>query len=574
MRLLKAVGFELVDFAPDAIPKHAILSHTWGEGEVLFADIQDLSFKRKKAYNKVQRACVQAQRDGFEYIWIDTCCIDKSSSADLSEAINSMYKWYEDADVCYAYLSDVHTTTDVDIGPARWFTRGWTLQELLAPTNLIFFASDWTKIGEKTTLTKSLSKITTIDEDILAGLKPFDTVSVARRMSWAAPRKWTRPEDTAYGLMGLFSVAMPMLYGEGGERAFLRLQEEIMKQSDDQSIFAWFDDEASEDSYHGLLAKSPHKFIRSGQFIPYRGWEPRPPYLMTNRGLQIDMFLSSGAGNLFVGCLNCPVPSKYEDSTFVGLYLKKIAESDNQYARVNVGLMKEMNPLIMIPLTKMQRIYVPQSFPTQRPEGLYPPRMFLLRKNLIPVGEIYPVVNILSLGGNKKYRAPENTDTSFQKWIGYGRTTSFIVPSEGLKLAVALVLKRNDGEWLAILLGSIDGTRIGFDAVVPPEVHSDVDLWNMLRTNFQPKELGSTIVLQHHHVCITFEYRILDRCKWFLIDMKIELLRMEPKSATMLRGATAPGKFSSDTEKEESKAVQSKRHWWKGRAKGSIHQEE
>lgn len=168
-------------------------------------------------------------------------------------------------------------------------TRGWTLQELLAPSEIVFFSRDWVEIGKKSTLCGILSKITRIDEKILMHVKPLESASIAKRMSWAAHRKTTRSEDIAYCLMGIFSVNMPMLYGEGGERAFLRLQEEIMKHSDDQSIFAWVDREAPSDSLHGLLATSPSKFAGCHTIFPYDNWDPRPPYSMTNRGLRIDL---------------------------------------------------------------------------------------------------------------------------------------------------------------------------------------------------------------------------------------------------------------------------------------------
>ena len=563
MRLIDTRSIELVEFAPNEIPNHAILSHTWGDEEVLFADIRNRSFKHKKGYPKLQQACAQAKRNGYEYIWVDTCCIDKSSSADLSEAINSMYRWYENADVCYAYLSDVATATDKDIENARWFTRGWTLQELLAPANLIFFASDWTKLGEKTALTKSLSNVTNIDEDILANSKRFDTASVAKRMSWAARRNTTRPEDAAYCLMGLFSVNMPMLYGEGGERAFLRLQEEIMKQSDDHSLFAWFDKEAPDDSYYGLLAKSPSQFAGSSHFLPYRGREPKPPYQMTNRGLQIDLYISWVAHDLFLAFLDCLVPPTFKDSTFVGLYLKKIAESDDQYARVKVRVMKEMTFR-----TNMKRIYVPQFFSTQLLDGIYPQRIFHLRKSLSPVGEVYPIVDILSLASNEREPPPGipvAVVTEFHKWIGYGRRTRFAVPKSGCKLVAAIVLKRNNGELLAILLGSIDSIRVGFDALLPPEGYSNEDLWELLSTNFNPKESGSTITLEYQSVSIFFEPQVYERRKYFLVDMKIELQPRKAKSATMSGAATTSGEVGLDKEKMETKALQNKRHWWKGR---------
>lgn len=248
--------------------QYAISSHTWGElkDEVLFADLINtcdseirqnfryisvdltqepgLSLKSKLAWNKIETSLDQARRDGLQWLWADTLCIDKGSSAEFSEAINSMYTWYTEAAICHAYLADVSSSDPPELRRDkfynnRWFTRGWTLQELLAPKQLIFYSTDQISLGNKRSLAEPLSGITGIDAAILRGERRLETASVAKRMSWAAQRKTSRPEDQAYSLMGLFNVNMPMLHGEGGEKAFLRLQEEIMKLSDDQSIFAW-----------------------------------------------------------------------------------------------------------------------------------------------------------------------------------------------------------------------------------------------------------------------------------------------------------------------------------------------
>ncbi len=205
-------------------------------------------------YQKLLGCCNKSRREGFRYTWIDTCCIDKSSSAELSEAINSMFSWYSKAQVCYAYLSDVDGLGSDNPGQpsssfwqSRWFRRGWTLQELLAPLEVVFFNKDWVEIGTKTTLASVISSITRIapralDRPLCGSERvphPCHRHSVAEKMSWAAFRETTREEDRAYSLLGLFDVNMPLLYGEGGEKAFARLQQEIMKQSSDDSILAW-----------------------------------------------------------------------------------------------------------------------------------------------------------------------------------------------------------------------------------------------------------------------------------------------------------------------------------------------
>ncbi|RYP47961.1 hypothetical protein DL768_006058 [Monosporascus sp. mg162] len=273
MRLLNVRTLEFEEFIDGVgidVPLYAILSHTWGEMEVSFADHVGQQSWSKKGYEKIRGCCMLAESEGFQYAWMDTCCIDKSSSAELSEAINSMFKWYEGAAVCYAYLSDVDSSEDPTAGESsfsrsRWFMRGWTLQELLAPGELVFLGSNWMEIGTKKSLCATVSRITGISQKVLSE-GSWATYSVAQKMSWASGRHTTRLEDEAYCLMGLFNVNMPLLYGEG-RKAFYRLQQEIFKQSDDQSIFAWSypKDRYSHLQMSGLMAPSPEYFKDAGR---------------------------------------------------------------------------------------------------------------------------------------------------------------------------------------------------------------------------------------------------------------------------------------------------------------------
>lgn len=303
MRLLHTEELRWVETA-EIVPPYAILSHRWlanPSEEVSFQDLQrrpevppskgshsnhavcdfiQLSasiftdrfkehnihpdVRRKEGFMKLKGVCDQAWQDGLSHIWVDTCCIDKSSSAELSEAINSMYAWYKNSAVCYVYLHDVDHDIDQDalisaLSRADWFKRGWTLQELLAPDNVYFFAKNWSRIGSKATWASTLHKITHIREKILLGI-PCDP-SIAERMSWAVGRKTEKIEDRAYSLMGLFGIHMPIIYGEG-EKAFRRLQLEIMKSSDDQTIFAWLDsmDFPHPSRMRGSLASAPDFF--------------------------------------------------------------------------------------------------------------------------------------------------------------------------------------------------------------------------------------------------------------------------------------------------------------------------
>jgi len=216
-------------------PPYAILSHTWGADneEVTFRDLIDGTGTEKEGYHKLKFCGQQAARHGLEYYWIDTCCIDKASSAELSEAINSMFRWYRDSSRCYVYLTDVSMATDDNLTQwksalekSKWFTRGWTLQELIAPTKVELYSHEGTLLGDKFSLLQTLHEVTGVARDALKG-GPLALFSVEERLSWAAKRTTKREEDAAYSLLGLFDVHMSLIYGEGREKALKRLLREI-----------------------------------------------------------------------------------------------------------------------------------------------------------------------------------------------------------------------------------------------------------------------------------------------------------------------------------------------------------
>jgi len=312
----------VLEFGDDEVERYAILSHRWVEGkEVDYREMVKLAkmpleerhkIRQRDGYQKILQSCEQARNDGYEWLWVDTCCIDKRSSAELSEAINSMYRWYENAKVCYAYLHDVSgssfpTASDWERyakfnGWPEWFSRGWTLQELIAPSNVQFFNKDWRRIGDKKTLAPTLEAITRIQERILIHGLHGNRPCVAQIMSWAANRTTTRVEDRAYSLMGLLDVNMPMLYGEG-KKAFHRLQLEIIRASNDQSIFAW---DSRKKQPGSILADDPSdfrgcsemelmghdQFIQSLKYVPEGDIEDRlGTFPITNRGIHIWMLL-------------------------------------------------------------------------------------------------------------------------------------------------------------------------------------------------------------------------------------------------------------------------------------------
>jgi len=264
--------------------------------------MMDGTGKNKLGFNKIRSCGEQARQDGLRFFWVDTCCIDKSSSAELQEAINSMFRWYRNAEICYVFLADLPSGSTY-IGSCRWFTRGWTLQELLAPDRLEFYDMAWRYLGNKFDFIDEISTTTEIPEGVLRGGLSLLDCSVAMRMSWNASRETTRVEDMAYCLFGIFNVNMPLMYGEG-DNAFRRLQEEIVKQSSDLTIFAWLptpeqlelcahhDDEV----FLSPFAPSPAAFIHTSHVLSMHRFVE---FSVTNKGVY-----SSGDINLL--CLRTP----------------------------------------------------------------------------------------------------------------------------------------------------------------------------------------------------------------------------------------------------------------------------
>jgi hypothetical protein len=226
------------EFRQDEIPSYAILSHTWGAEEVTFLDLINDNGRSKAGRRKIEFCGAQAARDDLRYFWVDTCCIDKRNNTELTKAINSMFRWYRNAAKCYVYLSDVSTsaaglnveryqsTWEADFRQSRWFTRGWTLQELLAPASEEFYSYQNQRLGDKQSLAGLIHEITGIPVPALHG-HPLDTFSIDERMTWATERRTTEPEDSAYCLLGIFNIFMPMIYGESKDNALKRLQREV-----------------------------------------------------------------------------------------------------------------------------------------------------------------------------------------------------------------------------------------------------------------------------------------------------------------------------------------------------------
>jgi hypothetical protein len=249
MRLLQRLQdgvFKLTSFDDEHPPLYAILSHTWTEGqEITHNEVVAGEGKNKTGYDKLGFCAEQAATDGYQHFWIDTCCIDKADPVELSTAINSMYRWYQRAAKCYVYLSDVSIPEEVVDAQAfriaweeaflrsRWFTRGWTLQELLAPPHVEFFSKEGRLLGSRISLEQEIHQVTTILVNVLRGQDAAEH-SIEERVRWAATRTTTLKEDKVYCLLGIFGVFLPLIYGEGEEYATQRLQEEIARRQKGQ----------------------------------------------------------------------------------------------------------------------------------------------------------------------------------------------------------------------------------------------------------------------------------------------------------------------------------------------------
>jgi hypothetical protein len=319
------------EFIGRNIPPYGILSHTWEGSEVSYDEMRVGTARSKEAFHKIEMTCKLASVDRLAYVWVDTCCIDKSSSAELTEAINSMFVWYKRAAVCYVYLSDLKSSANVStaLKDCRWFRRGWTLQELIAPQKVNFFDQNWQFKGCKNRLSEEISGITGIGSTVLGHLAPLSSIVVATRLSWAAYRETTREEDAAYCLLGIFDVNMPLLYGEG-TKAFRRLQEEIIKADCDLSIFAWKAEPSQSGQpdrrYSGILAESPMDFLSCRSITKANESTFHADFSITNRGIRMHTSLAivkieNTQGYMYVQNLSCY--TEYAGSSRLGVQLRK-----------------------------------------------------------------------------------------------------------------------------------------------------------------------------------------------------------------------------------------------------------
>lgn len=342
MRLLNVDTFQFAEFFYQTPPPYAILSHTWGD------DSEEVSYSNVLAGHlespetrpaKVSGCCDQARADGYDYVWIDTCCIDKTNSVELHEAINSMFKWYQGAAICYVYLADVPTGDEIHnpssrFHTSRWFQRGWTLQELLAPLRLRFYDNDWLFLGTKGELCDVIEDITGIPSPYLLGIHELHHASIAQRMSWAATRVTKREEDIAYCLLGVFGIVMSMIYGEG-HNAFRRLQEEIIrKHTSDDSILAWGLYPNTPPRFSSALAIHPSQFALSGQIVSRPG--PGTDSLDVHTGpirLNLRILPQPGPDEM-LGALRCGPEHDPQMSVCLPL-TRPSGDEDGEYSRIS-----------------------------------------------------------------------------------------------------------------------------------------------------------------------------------------------------------------------------------------------
>jgi hypothetical protein len=366
MRLIDVNTLELKEFFHN-IPPYAILSHTWGSDEVTFQNYLIATdphpeshahvIRRSAGFGKIMSACKRARADGLQYVWCDTNCIDKRSSAELSEAINSMYAWYRDSVVCYAYLVDVDETPDAFVN-SRWFKRGWTLQELLAPSKVIFFDKRWAVLGDRKDLANLISKVACIHIGALQDRNNVPKYSIAQRMSWAADRQTSRQEDIAYCLLGIFQINMPLLYGEG-LHAFQRLQQEIIGISDDQSILIWVPPISTTHRWTSALAPHPTAFKFSGSIVNDNG-ENRLPYSVTNLGISLTLpFIRTRNADIILVGISC----SREIRKTLSLETKDHGDNSGRYFQIWIPLCHMGHETYMRGHWPMSEIFLGRSYP-------------------------------------------------------------------------------------------------------------------------------------------------------------------------------------------------------------------
>lgn len=432
------------------------------------------------------------------------------------------------------FFTDTNETLATDLAMGGSYTRGGQqAQQVLLPMSTEHDSQSpakWSRIGTKTELSSRIASITGIVIDIINDPDFLESTSIAQRMSWASSRVTSRPEDMAYCLMGLFDVHMPMLYGEGAEKAFLRLQEQIMASSDDQSLFAWRDADANPDARYGLLATSPTFFRDSSLLESYQDWQTRPPYQMTNRGLQIGLPMTQlldWKGIRYWAALDCPVPPDYEDNCFLAICLEKLPGSEVQFARVMANHFGQQSCY-----KEVRQIYVPQQQKKAgaASSGVFPQHVLSMRKVVFHKGNYRAIEALIPEGAELVEAEPLLTQLGAKRWLPDQKPKSFRIGKvPWAQVAGAILFEREeDGERLLVRVGSAGRAKVGFDAIrqLPryrTGLQSHDHLRRRLRDAFVPRDSGQSMELRHHRVKVTFaEPFIHHGSKYILADLEIE----------------------------------------------------
>lgn len=308
-----------------SLPPYATFSHVIDE---IGAPLEDFArIKRELCSDIVKiliRACVQARDAGFTWLWNYAACVDRNSCAAQSEAINSLAQIYRNCGRSIIYLEDLKSKLVEDeevverMAECRWIRNVWAIPQIVFSRVAFFYSSDWSLIGTKKSLLPYLSSRMGIDQEVLEDSDSLEEFSLARRMSWASDMTASRVEDFAYALVGLFDVSMSILYGEG-QKAFLKLQEEIMGDTDDFSLIAW--DKIDAQEYNGLFAHSPACFrrFRNGPTTPLR---VNGEVQIQCKGINIQTFFWKTETELFLPLENqdgstCSIALVYWNGSFV-----------------------------------------------------------------------------------------------------------------------------------------------------------------------------------------------------------------------------------------------------------------
>lgn len=561
MRLLDTSTLKLHEFYDDEIPDYAILSHTWEEGEMSFqvldkaasapaSDLSDnlhpfpsattLALLAEESgclpgYTKITRCCIMVASEGWKYVWVDTCCIDKTSSAELSEAINSMYRWYEEAQVCYVYMTDVSHASQESFQWSRWFTRGWTLQELLAPSTVVFYDDNWVEIGTRWSLRAQISRATGMTYESM--IRPKDS-SIATKMSWASNRKTTRVEDIAYCLMGLFEINMPLLYGEG-HKAFMRLQYEIMQsRDDDESIFAWRDAGLSSS---GMFARSPAAFADSGDIQCVGNEHPRgAPPVVTKTLLSLigSVPTTDSKEKATLVTLNCVLAGS--SNTYLAI---EVRTGSSRYVRSSPGYLEEVRSLRgHEPRDKTQFIHRTLNISLNYTEYASATNSSIKKQQSV-VFQVDRVFRLTEIYAPRASFVPDRPITYRTRDVRKDEIASRNLPRHGQqefrfnflndRSIAAFMFQVENKETFAVIVTGYDvAPSIDVVFLSPPKTLIEIlepGLENLKENHLDPligRKAGADRfylpLKSQHRICVTGRKRIVEENKVFCVDMKLE----------------------------------------------------